>query len=848
MEVQLSSALNDASDQHDSSIRKRGEAELEQLSAEPGYLTGLLKIYAENDSFVKRWVAIICFKNAVDKAWRRPTAISLEERDTIRQELTALATRPNDLRLQRQCALVTAKICRYDYPKQWQNILDDLSGVISTTSDVNVLQSTLLSLQQCLKALGSARIGPARRAQQEFATKYVKFFGELYLRLLGAEKLDIAYIVLKILCLLIEAVDRAHRVPDIRSVWEGSLDRVFQAGGSAGKHLLRLAKMHAHLIESRPLVVLGMPNSQSLLEGYVHWVHQNANYLRNNCDADFDKLAVRVFAFLYGALKVRPQRVLPLSMRPRDDADRFDFQNSCELVALVVNMDLFPPLIECLALRPSELEVWGEEPAEFVVEDLRPDGVHTAAEKVIAQLLRTHDGAAVEAWEVIRQRLPSEESLRALETCAPSFRWIDLSHVLQSLPDNDLVILRRACLLIAAWVPQSSPEFQTDALLYAGQALISTIDLAVQLAALQCVRTCCEDLDFEPRNFEPVGDAVFESMFTLLRTEDEISKTVLDTMGAIVEALSLDSFRLEQILQALLPLWTEATLLVRGSLLQTLGQVVTSAGEKSPAAYGALPLIAESLEVEELADDALNFWRAVIANAPTATPELTELFPLAIMTVQRDLTSYSLGVLEGYLLLEPHLVLPVDFARVIMELFAANPPLELCVASLNVANLQPEPWARSLVPFFFEYLIKADSMEERIIAGKMTVVLSRLSIASPLGASEGVLGAWLNRIKAVSDPLDRKIILFGASCEALAQSSLFVALAATFMELWTLVGDDDVPIEADPVEDLTQEQIRIQSRRLRDPANVPVRPFVDRAVTQLRSNPQCAKLLENYVV
>lgn len=850
MDVSLSNALTEASEQYDSSVRKRGEEELEQLSTQNGYLSGLLKIYAEIDApFVKRWVAIICLKNAVDKGWRRPTAISPTERESIRQQLIALAARPDDARLHRQCALVTAKICRSDFPKQWPSLLDNLYGIAVTAADVDVLRSTLLSLQQCLKALSNVRIGPAKRALQEFSVKSVTYFGDLYIQLLQADKDDVAYLVLKILCLLVEAIDRAHRVPSVRSVWENAFQKVFDAGGTAGKHLLKLAKMHMRLIESRPLVILGMPNSQGLLEGYVHWIHQNAYQLRNNSDSDLDRLAVRVFSFLAGALRVRPQRVLPLSMRPRDDADREDFQNACKQVSSIITMDLFPPLIDCLALRISELELWEEDPAEFVVDDLRPDGVHTAAEKVIAQLLRNNEGSEVQAWEFIQRKLPSEEALRCLETGASSFQWVNLSQVLQSLPENNPPVLRRACLLIAAWVPQSNPEFQRDALLFAGQALYSSSDLPVRLAALHCIRTCCDDLDFEPQNFEAIGDAVFEGIFSLLRTGDEVSKTVLEIMGTIVEALTLDTMRLEQILNALLPLWADSSLLVRGALLQTLAQVVTSAREKSPAAYCALPLLVESLQVEELMDDALSFWRAITVNAPVATPEVMQLFPLAQMTVQRDLTSYSIGVLEGYILLDPQLVLPVDFAQVLMELFERNSPLELCVACLNLAILQPEPWARTLVPFFSDYLLKADSMEERIIAGRMAVVLSKMSIAAPIGTSNEVIAAWLGRVKAVSDPLDRKIILFGATCEALAEPTLFVAQAANFMEMWTLVGDEDVPIQADSVEEFTQEQVRIQARRLADPANIPVRPFVDNAVSRLRSaSPECANLLENYVV
>lgn len=81
-----------ANDSERNSYQQDAESQLKSWESHPGYHYLLQDIYLKTELPLQiRWLAIICFKNGIEKYWRssRSNAISKEEKAQIRAKLFA---------------------------------------------------------------------------------------------------------------------------------------------------------------------------------------------------------------------------------------------------------------------------------------------------------------------------------------------------------------------------------------------------------------------------------------------------------------------------------------------------------------------------------------------------------------------------------------------------------------------------------------------------------------------------------------------------------------------------------------------------------------------------------------
>lgn len=175
-----------------------------------------------------RWLAIIQFKNGVEKFWRstRVNAIRKEEKVSIRTRLFDLIDEKNN-QLCIQNSQATARIARLDFPGEWPGLFDQLEKLLSYDKiwqDNIKTYNLLLIMNQIIKILATARIGRCRPAMQSksplifplVVRTYLKSFNEWTSATVVDEEslsqIQVSYLALKVLRRLVtEGGDSPHR-------------------------------------------------------------------------------------------------------------------------------------------------------------------------------------------------------------------------------------------------------------------------------------------------------------------------------------------------------------------------------------------------------------------------------------------------------------------------------------------------------------------------------------------------------------------------------------------------------------------------------------------------------------
>ncbi|KAK9491507.1 armadillo-type protein [Lipomyces doorenjongii] len=414
--------------------RKAAEAQLKTWETHSGFYSLLqdafLDVSLQSDI---RWIAIIYFKNGIDKYWRKsaPNAIAKDEKIQIRSKITQTFGITN-AQLAAQNALAIARISKFDFPVEWPSLFSDMLGLANEAHDGHDLirlKQVLLVLNQIVKTLSGARFGKTRVALQQATPAVVKFVGQWYFIFTqewmtsssnGAlqnrsselsEQLElrasIGYLSLKICRRLVsEGYEFANRHQEASELFQVStmhLNAFIEKYVSDPSEILEkfirtLGKFYQDLSERQPTAFILMPGSFDLIRSYLTVLQsQGAAFHQQNFEAQefWEKVLVRGLILLRRCIKMIFGDGT-VTIKYRTPEDREETKSAVRRLkeelctdSFVVNVhDIL--LWSYLRLRPSDLEKWANEPEEFVYDEVQNSWeyqLRPCSEKVYIDLL-----------------------------------------------------------------------------------------------------------------------------------------------------------------------------------------------------------------------------------------------------------------------------------------------------------------------------------------------------------------------------------------------------------------------------------------------------------------------------
>lgn len=652
----LLEVLNIVDGSERSQLQEDAEKQLKLWEVQPGFHYLLQDIYIKQElPLGTRWMAIICFKNGIEKYWRssRVNAISKEEKAQIRSRLFyVIEDKNNQLTIQNAHAI--ARIVRFDFPSEWPNLFDDitksLEEYVFVKGNLIATNNLLIILNQMIKSVSMVRIGRARQALQSKAPivlpvlvkLYMKFF-QMWTSSLDMTLLEICYLCLKNLRRLIpEGFEQPHKNQDIVEFMKVSIghlrDLVTQhekyASDMIEKFIKCYSKLYVNLIDSKQTSFTLMPCSQEIISTYMTLLQTKAEAVYNSSeDNDFwEVLAVKGFLIMK-RMVAYIFKGGAITLKDRGDKDEvrnaintlktqlFTPQVIVQLCDLIINW--------YLRLKPSDLESWLLEPEEWTNEELSSSWeyqVRPCAENFFQDLIKYFkDELSDFILNKISSGLSNNDTTDKILIKDSTFCIFQLSaHSIADkvnfnqllsqifIPEglrNDVVenkiIKRRMCLIISAWI---DIDCSAESRVAIYKLFIDFLkpenkinDKVVKLTAIQSLRTVVNDWNFVKQDFQPFLQEFVSLSISMLHevTFTESKLFVLDTLATLIERCNplVDQASLMRILQIVPEYWDKSNQegedsILKTSLLRVLKNLVVALNMNSAETHFiTIPLI-----------------------------------------------------------------------------------------------------------------------------------------------------------------------------------------------------------------------------------------------------------------
>ncbi|NXL38847.1 IPO11 protein, partial [Glaucidium brasilianum] len=674
----------------DTAVLKPAEEQLRQWETQPGFYSVLLNIFTNHTLDVNvRWLAVLYFKNGIDRYWRRvaPHALSEEEKATLRAGLIANFNEPVN-QIATQISVLIAKVARVDCPRQWPELIPTLVESVKVQDDLRQHRA-LLTFYHVTKTLASKRLAADRKLFYDLASGIYSFACSLW---------------------------NHHTDTFLQQVYTGD---EAAATNSLERTLLSLKVL-------RKLTVHGFvePHWSVEVMGFLHAVFERLKQFlecsrsiraENVCRDRLEKTIILFTKVLLDFLDQHPFSFTPLIQRSLEFAVSYVFTEAGEGIVferfIVQCMNLIKMIVKNYAYKPSkniedsspetleahkiktefftyptlmeicrrlvthyflltkeELAMWEEDPEGFTVEEtggdswkysLRPctevlfiDIFHEYNQTLTPVLLEmVHSLQASTNMEdtsaiLIKDAVYNAVGLAAYELfdSVDFDQWFknQLLAELQVSHNRYKPIRRRVIWLIGQWI---SVKFKSDLrpVLYEAirnllqdQDLVSCIHLQSVLFFLNSILPV-DDFEFRTDQFLPYLESMFTLLFQLLQevTQCDTKMHVLHVLSCVIERVSMQVRPYVGCLVQYLPLlWkqSEEHNMLRCAILTTLIHLVQGLGADSRSLYPfLLPVIQLSTDVSQpphvyLLEDGLELWLVTLENSPFLTPELLSIF------------------------------------------------------------------------------------------------------------------------------------------------------------------------------------------------------------------------------
>uniref|UniRef100_A0A8C7A216 Importin-11 n=1 Tax=Nothoprocta perdicaria TaxID=30464 RepID=A0A8C7A216_NOTPE len=672
----------------DTAVLKPAEEQLKQWETQPGFYSVLLNIFTNHTLDVNvRWLAVLYFKNGIDRYWRRVAP----------QELTL------EFIIATQISVLIAKVARVDCPRQWPELIPTLLESVKVQDDLRQHRA-LLTFYHVTKTLASKRLAADRKLFYDLASGIYSFACSLWNHHTDT---------------FLQQVSTGNEAAAINS-----LERTLLS-----LKVLRKLTVHGFVEPHRSVEVM-----VSDIRLFLLLPKSSQNILVENvCRDRLEKTIILFTKVLLDFLDQHPFSFTPLIQRSLEFAVSYVFTEAGEGVVferfIVQCMNLIKMIVKNYAYKPSkniedsspetleahkiktafftyptlmeicrrlvthyfllteeELTMWEEDPEGFTVEEtggdswkysLRPctevlfiDIFHEYNQTLTPVLLEmVHSLQGTTNMEdtsaiLIKDAVYNAVGLAAYELfdSVDFDQWFknQLLAELQVSHSRYKPIRRRVIWLIGQWI---SVKFKSDMrpMLYeAIRNLLQDQDLVFSLN--HCLPV--DDFEFRTDQFLPYLESMFTLLFQLLQevTECDTKMHVLHVLSCVIERVNMQIRPYVGCLVQYLPLlWkqSEEHNMLRCAILTTLIHLVQGLGADSKNLYPfLLPVIQLSTDVSQpphvyLLEDGLELWLVTLENSPCLTPELLRIFQnmSALLELSSENLKNCFKIINGYIFL-----------------------------------------------------------------------------------------------------------------------------------------------------------------------------------------------------
>lgn len=716
----------------DTAVLKPAEEQLKQWEIQPGFYSVLLNIFTNHTLDVNvRWLAVLYFKNGIDRYWRRvaPHALSEEEKSTLRAGLITNFNEPVN-QIATQISVLIAKVARLDCPRQWPELIPTLLESVKVQDDLRQHRA-LLTFYHVTKTLASKRLAADRKLFYDLASGIYSFACSLwnhhtdtFLQQIftgdeaaATSSLERTLLSLKVLRkFTVHGFVEPHRNVEVMGFLHAVFERLKQfleCSRSIGtenvcrdrleKTIILFTKVLLDFLDQHPFSFT--PMIQRSLEFAVSYVFTEAGE------------GVAFERFIVQCMNLIKMIVKNYAYKP---SKRFEDSSPETLEAHKIKTSFFtyPTLMEIcrrlvshyFLLTEEELTMWEEDPEGFTVEEtggdswkysLRPctevlfiDIFHEYNQTltpVLLEMVHSLQGPTnVEDTNalLIKDAVYNAVGLAAYELfdSVDFDQWFknQLLAELQVSHNRYKPIRRRVIWLIGQWI---SVKFKSDLrpMLYeAIRNLLQDQDLVVRIETATTLKLTVDDFEFRTEQFLPYLESMFTLLFQLLQevTECDTKMHVLHVLSCVIERVNIQIRPYVGCLVQYLPLlWkqSEEHNMLRCAILTTLIHLIQGLGADSKNLYPfLLPIIQLSTDVSQpphvyLLEDGLELWLVTLENSPCLTPELLRIFQnmSALLELSSENLRTCFKIINAYIFLSSSEFLQVysgDLCRSFCEL------------------------------------------------------------------------------------------------------------------------------------------------------------------------------------
>ncbi|NWU90335.1 IPO11 protein, partial [Upupa epops] len=645
----------------DTAVLKPAEEQLKQWETQPGFYSVLLNIFTNHTLDVNvRWLAVLYFKNGIDRYWRRvaPHALSEEEKTTLRAGLITNFNEPVN-QIATQISVLIAKVARVDCPRQWPELIPTLLESVKVQDDLRQHRA-LLTFYHVTKTLASKRLAADRKLFYDLASGIYSFACSLWNHHTDT--------FLQQIC----AGDEAAAI--------NSLERTLLS-----LKVLRKLTVHGFVEPHRNVEVMGFLHV--MFERLKQFLECSRSIRAENiCRDRLEKTIILFTKVLLDFLDQHPFSFMPLIQRSLEFAVSYVFTEAGEGIVferfIVQCMNLIKMIVKNYAYKPSknvedssaetleaheiktafftyptlmeicrrlvthyflltkeELTMWEEDPEGFTAEEtggdswkysLRPcievlfiDIFHEYNQTLTPVLLEmVHSLQGFPDMEDTNAILIKDAVYNAVGLAAYELfdsvdfdQWFknQLLAELQVSHNRYKPIRRRVIWLIGQWI---SVKFKPDLRPVLYEAILNLLQdqdlvvkfLCIHLQSLLIFLNCClpvDDFEFRTDQFLPYLESMFMLLFQLLQevTQCDTKMHVLHVLSCVIERVNTQIQPYVGCLIQYLPLlWkqSEEHNMLRCAILTTLIHLVQGLGADSKNLYPfLLPVIQLSTDVSQ---------------------------------------------------------------------------------------------------------------------------------------------------------------------------------------------------------------------------------------------------------